>query len=309
MKAFGVLAKGFGLLLLVGGHPGVGADPPASVAAPLVVKYIGSSPSVDESYYLALIRQALELTRVNGPYRLEYTSQELSSERKQDLLVDGKTLNIDRLVGFEDKVGLRRGLIRVNQPLLFGFMGYRVPLIRADKQPLFNAVQNIEQLKQLSMGLGKGWEGYLYRQQGFPLVEPISMSLLLKMLAGGRFDYVPLSAIEIEDLYTIDGALVQSLKPEQHLLIHLRQPVYFYVSPNQQRLARRLEHGIARMRANGSLWQLFCEHFCARLQRLKLDERRVIEVPNPEDNGSLDEIERSPTELEQSWVWKKLLQP
>lgn len=254
----------------------------------LVVKYLGSTPSVDESYYLALIEQALTATDDLGPYKVEYSQRELSSERKQDLLVEGDQLNIDRLVGFEDRLGLRRGLIKVKQPLLFGFMGFRVPLIRADTQAMFNQINSYEQLKKIPLGLGKGWEGYIYRRQGFPLSEPINMTLLLKMLAGGRFDYVPLSAIEIEDNYSIDGKLVASLKPERHLLIHLPQPVYFYVSPDAPALAARLEAGLGQLRDQGVMWRLFKQYFGERLQRLNLKQRQVIEVPNPEDDGSLN---------------------
>jgi hypothetical protein len=260
---------------------------------PQVVRYLGNNTtSVSESYYLSVIERALTLTEVAyGPYRVDFVQEELTSERKHELLIVGKRVNIDRLIGFPTHKGLRRGLLQIKVPLLMGFMGYRIPLIRREHQYLFEEVNNIADLRHIPMGLGKGWEGNVYKANNFSITEPTTMTSLLKMLTGKRYFYVPLGAVEIEDRYEIDGRLVPELVPEKTLLIHMQLPMYFYVSPREPVLARRLEEGMQLMQLDGSLLDIFKVHFGARLARLGLSGRKLIEVPNPDDDGSVGVVD------------------
>jgi ABC-type amino acid transport substrate-binding protein len=155
----------------------------------------------------------------------------------------------------------------------------------------FDKVKTLEDLRKISLGLGKGWEGYIYKTNGFNLTEPVTFDLLLKMLAGGRYDFVPLSTVEIQDSYEVDHQPLNNLVPEQHLLICTQLPNYFYVSPQAPKLAERLRQGLKLMQSNGSLNELFDKHFAQRLKRLNLKNRRVIVIPNPQDDGSLGQFD------------------
>ncbi len=255
----------------------------------LLVKYLGNNTSsISEDYYLVIIDAALKATESTyGPYQLVFTQEQLSSERKHDLLVVGEKVNIDRLVGFPNQSGPRKGLIRIGMPVLNGFMGYRILLIRKEDQPRFSNIKTLEELHKLPMGFGKGWEGHVYKYNGFSVAEPLNMTLLLKMLAGKRYFFVPLSVIEIDDHYAIDGKSVDNLVPEQTLLIYMPLPVYFYVSPEQPVLADRLTVGLKYLQENGQLDAIFKAHFGERLKRLNLSGRTLIELTNPDDDGSL----------------------
>lgn len=267
----------------------------ASSAAPvLMVRYIGSSSGVKEDYYLEIIDAALKATSPQfGAYKIEFVRESITSQRKHELLVAGERLNIDRLVGFHNNAGPRSVLLQVKMPLLRGFMGYRIPLIRRDKQTVFDQVNTLADLKNIPLGLGKGWEGYIYQKNGFNLTEPINFETLLKMLAGGRYDFVPLSAIEIEDRYLIDNQMLDNLVPENHILIHTALPNYFYVSPNTPELAQRLNVGFKILQKNGELDKIFDKYFLERLKKLDLANRKIIEIPNPEDDGSLGPIDHN----------------
>lgn len=258
-------------------------------AEPLLVKYIGNNTaSINEGYYLAIIDAALKATEsVYGPYRLVFTQEQLSSERKHDLLVLGRKVNVDRLVGFPSQQGPREGLIRIGVPVLNGFMGYRILLIRKENQARFSSIKTLEELRKLSMGFGKGWEGHVYKHNGFSVAEPLTMTMLLKMLAGKRYFFVPLSVVEIDDHYEIDGKPIDNLVPEQTLLIYMPLPVYFYVSPEQPILADRLTLGLKYLNENGKLDTIFKTHFGERLKRLHLSRRTLIELSNPDNDGSL----------------------
>ena len=256
---------------------------------PLLVKYLGNNTtSISEDYYLAIIDAALKITEsTHGPYQLVFTREQLSSERKHDLLVAGEKVNVDRLVGFPNQKGPREGLIRIDLPVLNGFMGYRILLIRKEDQARFSDIKTLEELHKLPMGFGKGWEGHVYKHNGFTVTEPLNITLLLKMLAGKRYFFVPLSVIEIDDRYEIDDKRVDNLVPEQTLLIYMPLPVYFYVSPGQPILAARLTLGLEYLQENGQLDKIFKEHFGDRLKRLRLFERTLIELSHPDDDGSL----------------------
>jgi hypothetical protein len=257
-------------------------------AAPQLVKYVGNNSSIREDYYLALIETALRLTESDyGSYRVVYSQEPLAAERKHELLVTGEKLNIDRLVGFPVNDGPRRGLLRVDVPILKGFMGYRILLIRSENQTRFSSINTLVDLRYLSMGFGKGWEGHVYKYNGFSVVETLNLSIMLKMLAGKRFAFIPLSAIEIEDKYDIDGVPVDYLVPEKSLLVYMPLPVYFYVSPTEPVLAERLTKGLRQLTASGELEQIFIAHFGERLKRLKLAQRTIIELKNPDDDGRL----------------------
>jgi len=262
--------------------------------AALVAKYIGNNAGVDEAYYLELIETALRITESKyGPFSVEYSQTPLSSERKHELLVAGERLNIDRIVGFHKPTGPRSALLFVNVPLLRNFMGYRIPLIRSDNQARFDQVKGLADLRKIPMGLGKGWEGYIYQHNGFSVSEPVNFESLLKMLAGGRYDFVPLSAIEIADHYEVDKQPLATLRPEKNLLIYTPLPNYFYVSPQAPELAVRLRLGLKQMQTDGSMDRIFEKYFGARLKKLQLSKRLLIEIPNPEDDGSLAQGSRA----------------
>jgi hypothetical protein len=63
------------------------------------------------------------------------------------------------------------------------------------------------------------------------------------------------------------------------------------VSPQAPKLAERLREGLKLMQSNGSLNELFEKHFAQRLKRLNLKSRRIILIPNPQDDGSLGQFD------------------
>lgn len=267
---------------------GVWLVQPVSAGEPLLVKYLGNNTSISEDYYLALITAALKATEPShGPFQLMYAQEQISSERKHDLLVLGDKINVDRLVEFPTQDGPRKGLIRVGIPILNGFMGYRILLIRSENQTRFSTIKTLDELRKLPMGFGKGWEGHVYKHNGFSVAEALTMPMLLKMLAGKRYYFVPLSVIEIDDSYEIDGVQISSLVPEKSLLIYMPLPVYFYVSPTEPELADRLTLGLNYLKVNGQMEKIFLDYFGERLKRLNLPGRQIIELSNPDDDGSL----------------------
>nr|WP_324257446.1 hypothetical protein [Cellvibrio fontiphilus] len=254
----------------------------------LHVKYIGNNQQVSEHYYLDLIDAALAITHEShGDYQIHFAQEDLSSERKHDLLIAGEKLNIDRLVGFPTDEGPRTKLLCVDHPILKGAMGYRVLLIHKNNQATFERIHSLAALNELTMGFGRGWEGHVYSHNQFTLVEAHTMTNLLKMLAGQRYSFVPLSIIEVEDNYALEGQPAANLVIEKNLLLYMPLPVYFCVSPAAPQLAQRLQIGLDELDKSGAMDALFHKHFGTRLARLELAKRRLIELENPDADGSL----------------------
>lgn len=266
-------------------------------ANPQLVKYVGSNPGVSEDYYLDMLQAALKATqKIEGDFRIDFTEESLSSQRKRELMIEGTRVNVDRFIvddGFTaDEHSL---LIKVNVPLLHGFLGYRVPLIRKGSQHLFDNVKNINDLRKIRMGMGKGWEGWLYEQNGFSVTEPIGMTMLLKMLAAGRFDFVPLGATEIQTEYTIENNQTLNLYPEKNLLIHYNLSPYFFVSGKHPELARRLEIGLKKIAKNGIEKKIFDKYYAAKLKDLNFANRTIIEVINTNKSMLVADADVMPT--------------
>ncbi len=261
---------------------------------PMVVKYISSNVGIKEDYYLELVDTALKTTEATyGAYRIDYSEELLSTALRRELVLKGDKMNIDRIAGFNKKALLRGGVIKVSVPLLRGFMGYRIPLIRRSDQARFDAVTSVADLRKLALGLCIGWEGDIYQKDNFFVTETSNMMMLLEMLVARHIDFVPLGATEIENFYQVDNQPVNSLGPENRLLIYLPLPNYFYISPRYPELAKRLSAGLKQMEADGRLETIFDKYYAERLRNLHLSQRTIIEVPNFEDDGSYPKMDHT----------------
>jgi Bacterial extracellular solute-binding proteins, family 3 len=257
----------------------------------MVVKYIGSNPGVKEDYYVDLIRTAMQLTEPSfGDYRVDYSEVLMNAKIKNEMLARGEALNVVRMTGFDSIVHPGRDSLKVNVPLLRGFLGFRIPLIRRAAQPDFAKINTVDDLRKIQMGMGQGWEGYLYRQNKFLVTEALNMTVLLKMLVAKRFDFVPLGATEVDDHYQVDDQPVDVLMPENHLLIYMPTPTFFYVSPTFPELANRLTEGLKKMEASGQMKTIFNKYYAERLKKLNLANRTIIEIPNSEDDDSVEKM-------------------
>ena len=50
---------------------------------------------------------------------------------------------------------------------------------------------------------------------------------------------------------------------------------------------------MTQMEADGTMTKIFDKYFSARLKKLHLSGRTVIEIPNPEDDGSVGKMDFS----------------
>jgi hypothetical protein len=268
---------GFFLLLL-------SAD---AFAAPMVYRYwdLGASPTRDE-YQFELLRLTLEKTRKShGEYELIRVTQPLTSLRASREVSRGELINIEATPNWTTDIvpsEIRRDKrIAVQIPLLEGLLGYRRLVIRKADLDAFAKITRPEQLQKLVAGQGRDWEdAFIYRNNGYQVNAEADYYNLFAMLVAGRFDYIPLSAIEVDNFIEQFEKFSGEVVVAPDLLIYYPFPVLFQVSKNQPKLAQRVEVGLSAAKRDGSMSRLFEKYFAEDLKKLRAPGTRVFVLKN-----------------------------
>lgn len=167
-----------------------------------------------------------------------------------------------------------------------GMLGYRVLLIRRDRQADFARVQSLDDLRRLTGGFGSQWSDFpIFARNHLPVLGMANASSLLPMLEQRRFDYFHRALgeawVEVQDR--------PELMVEPHLALRYAMPVYFAFNRGDAELARRFTEGFEQVREDGSFRALFLHHYGYLGERARLGERRIIELDSglPATDASL----------------------
>ncbi|ENY72939.1 substrate-binding periplasmic protein [Aeromonas diversa] len=224
-----------------------------------------------------LLRLALDLTSDEyGPYTLK-SSVEMEQGRAVRELQSGQ---MDVAVFAPDKER-ERTLIGVYVPLARGLLGWRVCLIRPGEEGRFAAIDSLArwQSSGLLIGQHQSWpDTRLLQANGLRVELGFRYEGLFRMLRKGRFDCFLRSVIEVED----EQKANPDLAIEPHLVFRYPLALMFFVSPRRPDLARRIEAGLLRARANGAYDRLFEQGFDGTIRRLGLERRTVLDLQNPD---------------------------
>jgi hypothetical protein len=213
-------------------------------------------PAVAE-FYPALLRLALEKANAGkAPPALRTVGQAgMGRERFRVLLAQGEvdvlwsSSTPEREAQFE--------AVRVN--LLKGVNGYRVLLVPRRDLPRFAGVRDLPSLQSFSVGSGLHWsDTQILRDRGFRVVTAPQLDSLLKMLSLGRFDFMLRNVVEVDG--ELAGFPELELAAEPRLLLHYRQPIYFFVAKGNKALAQRIHDGLKLAMADGSFDRLFMQN-------------------------------------------------
>lgn len=253
----------------------------ATTADPLKVVYPAPESSEDkrDADVAELLQLVLDKTVAShGPYRLQ-PSAPLNEKRYRELLRHDAGISLAWLsVTAENE----RDFLAVRIPLRKGLLGYRVLIVRQQDLPKFARIQSVEQLKNLRMGQGIGWNDIpLLRANGFNVVVSQSYDNLFSQLANGRVDY--LSRGINEAWREVESFRVQypNLAVEPTLMLYYPWPKYFYLNRKNAALAQRLELGLRLAQQDGSFDRLFRRYHQPDILRAELGKRQVFCIDNP----------------------------
>ena len=247
----------------------------------------GITPQRDD-YQVAILKLALEKTRsTHGDYKIERKLETLSRSRAHRAIAQGEFLNIHAsplrpLLTEQDRREQMEESIPVKIPLMKSLLGYRSLIIRRRDYEQFSEITDAAKLKSLVAGQGRGWTDIsIYEHNKYQVRGDAEYFTLFSMLLAGRFDYIPLSVIEVNGALSRFEQYSDSLMVLPDLMLYYPLPTLFHVSAKHPALADRLEHGLTQARQDGSLDRLFEQHFSEQVQQMKSARLRVFVLENP----------------------------
>jgi ABC-type amino acid transport substrate-binding protein len=246
-------------------------------AKQLIVKYpaIASMNDFRSEYPIALLQLALIKAGVDA--ELQSSSEPMSKSRALQLLNTGGGIDIVWTMTSTDRE-LKYLPIRI--PIYRGLGSYRLLLIKASKQPVFSQLGNLKALQQLRFAQVHDWvDTEILRASRFSILAVSQYENLFQMLLKDRVDAIPRGVLEIEaEKLTWQN---QGLVIETDWLLHYPGAVYFFVKQDNLMLAETIEQGLRKAMADGSFLALFQQFFQKHLAQMALEQRTLIELPNP----------------------------
>lgn len=173
-------------------------------------------------------------------------------------------------------------LLPIHIPVLKGMLGHRIFIIEQGKQPLFNNINNLQDLKKLKAGQGRTWgDTQALLGAGIPTITTMHYHNLFHMLEGDRFDYFPRAIHEPWSEVTSRPEL--NLEIEKRILLIYPFAMYFYVSKDNPELHDLIYKGMEIAIADGSYDKLFYSSTLVKdaLKKSNLKDRVVIRIDNP----------------------------
>jgi hypothetical protein len=239
-----------------------------------------SRPDARDRYTLLMLQAALEASSAKyGAYELRTSPLGMERDRLLLEMSKGQLLNLSAQI---TSLEWERKLIPIRIPIDKGLSGYRISLIDGRRQAEFSAIGTLAQLKQLSLGAGRQWSSTaVFVRAGFDVAEGNSTAGLHSMLAANRFQHFPRGIDEALFEQAAYAPAFPDLAVERSLAMYFPLPRYFFVAPDQPRLAQRLEHGLQLLIANGRFDQIFHEFYDVLIDKVGLRKRRVFKLDNP----------------------------
>ena len=247
-------------------------------AAPIRIVYAnlqGRDPALQFSF--AVLKLALE--KSGTPFELVKSPYPMTDARA---VVEIMNKNVD-VAWLGNSSQSETDLLPVMIPISRGLLGYRIPLIRADKQNAFALVNDVAGLKNLQAGLGVGWPiAAAWHENDLPISTVGTFESLFKMTQAARVDYVPFGAGNIHNYWSQSVKEHPDLVIENHIVVvYPYYDYFFFVHRANQKLHDLIESGLKKAYADGSYKNLFLNHpEFAGLKDLKLEKRRVILLRN-----------------------------
>jgi hypothetical protein len=169
-------------------------------------------------------------------------------------------------------------LLPIRIPITKGLIGWRIPVVTAERRRLFGKVSNLTALKGFQAVQGHDWPDLkILRHNGLRVHSVSSYDSLFNTLSSGRVDYLPLSLLEAH--HALKGR--KGLVIDQHVVLHYPAAIYYFVNPRNTALAETVRRGLEACIADGSFDRLFYRHFGEAIAQARLSERTVIELDNP----------------------------
>lgn len=233
------------------------------------------------AHNFAVIHRALEITEKEyGPYKIEKVDITMSSARMLQSLTEGQLINT-AIVPASDLWD--KHTLSVKVPVRLGLLSYRLLLINKSDLTKFKNINSLEELKQFSAGLHKGWvTTKLFNLYNFKVMETGHFEGLFLMLNRNRFDYIPRAVYEIYDEIASRQDMLTDIIVEPTIALNIPTFSYVNVAPSSPQIAKRLQDGLVKMLSNGELKSLLYQYYGKDIKKADLNNRKIFKINNPD---------------------------
>lgn len=240
---------------------------------------VGSMPikSDIDRYAVELLRVVFE--RTQNKYALQPQSGE---QRTQARVIEDIKNDVTQIMWAATDETVESELTPIRIPILKGFLGHRIFLIRKGDQARFDRVQSIGDLQQIKLGQGTTWaDTRILKSNGLNVVTTQKFAGLMHMLDGGRFEAFPRGVQE--PWSEVNFAPGLELEVEKRIMLVYKMPMYFFTSKANAALAKDIEFGLNRAIADGSFDKVFFNDPAIRaaLEKADIKNRVILHLDNP----------------------------
>ncbi|WP_432459797.1 hypothetical protein [Agarivorans sp. QJM3NY_25] len=234
-------------------------------------------------YSIVLFRLALEKTvSSHGSYKLDLVPRMNSSRALKS--VEGNLFS-----NFFTKLSVSTENLKqysyADFPVDLGIVGYRVFFVSAQSQQALQAVDNIEQLKEFTIGQGAGWlDSEILKYHNFKVVLGGTYQALFKMVAKGRFDLFSRGSNELLAEYQAHQN-IEGLLYDKHIALYYPLPRFFFTNKANADAANRIKQGLLKAYYDGSLMALWKKYYGESLDFVDLRHRKIFRLDNPYIEG------------------------
>lgn len=250
----------------------------------MTVKYYknGYTPNL-RRYLDDVLNAAMEKTEGTfGEYAVQYYPYKMSSNRAKLETERGKDINILFSSHWHGHLVDPSNVIRINVPVFRGLLGLRQLVVTEEGAVKVDGVTDRSSFLNLTAGQGSRWiEVEILESNGITVIEAQQYDSLFPMLVRKRFDYLPLSILEVEEAVQKQLDTHPQLRVNTQLNLFYPLPIFLFVNAKQPQLAQRLEQGLRLAVSDGTVDFLFEKHFSYIQKSLGLTSDRIVVLNNP----------------------------
>jgi hypothetical protein len=220
------------------------------------------------------------LDKSGTDYHLVDTHHSVSSQARKVALVQRGELDI--LYAGTTNI-LEDQLLPIRFPITRGFAGLRVLIINKKYIDDYDQVKSVDDLKQFFGLVSFGWaEKEILEAVGLVQQEYVYDDIFSNLNSSSRY-YFPRGVLEAYSELIDKKKTMPSLIVEEHILLKYKSAVLFFINPNNTKLADMLNAGFQKGYEDGSYQEFFYNHPLIKRssEKAKLEQRLVIDIPNP----------------------------
>ena len=181
--------------------------------------------------------------------------------------------------------------------LLKGLIGLRFMIVRREDRPRFARMSDQDIVHAVHYGTQQQWADVaIMRANNMQLQLASSSQTLYQMLASGRFDALSRGANEVLAELKMNADIASQLAIEPVHALYYDYPIWFWVRPGNEALARAIETGMRNILRDGSFHALFLEKNRAEIEFVRRCRQRVLRL----SSSALPQPIESP---DTSWWW------